>query len=72
MSHYYKDMALSTKHGFYYFIRMEGSTFTVTCAAYVLSQVTITTFNRAITSFTVPKFVVSQSEAVSTVLIYKQ
>ena len=43
--------------------------FTVTCVAYVLSQVTITTFNRVITSFTVPIFASSQSVAMSTVLI---
>ena len=42
--------------------------FTVTCVVYVLSQVTINTFNRAVTSFTIPIFAISQSVAMSTVL----
>ena len=39
--------------------------FTVTCVVYVLSQVTITIFNRAI-----PVFAISQSVAMSIVLIF--
>ena len=44
--------------------------FTVTCVAYVLSQVTITIFNRSLTSFTVPVFAIRQSVAMSIVLIF--